>query len=1684
MARGIEREAPKMQKALRRIADANVGVGRSERDAAKAKREREKADLAILKVGKEIEDQTKKNNDLLENQRKLETDLRRAKSNRSAARRELKELKDILETKKFLHEANQRELADAKANRDAVKSVRAKPGEGSIKKAALNKMNAAIRDMAKRDAGEREDLADWSRDLASARAKLTEENKRATAAQTELNKAARESESGTKRITDLTDGLNKSKERTKSLDEAQVRSGEDVEQSIRRQRDALMAYNGALDESSKRHKKHGNEMNLVGRMLTDIPFVPGGRAGAVIGSGVVMIMASVAEAAVTASQAIAALPAVATAGGAALGTLALGAAGFGEALKNMGPNGNDPKQFALALQSLSPAAQQAALEIQALTRGPLKGLKDATQESLFAGVPEMLHNAAYTFMEPIKRLTGGLSASMNNMFGNALGQLASPEGMKSLENIINNIVTAFQRLEPAVAPFISAWTKIIETGSGFLPGFADAITNAAIAFNNFITKAQEDGSLQNFIQKGIDALVFLKDLFVEIGKRIFDTFGNKSPEEFRNTLNTTVDAVFSIINSIVGLSHVVNDLLGPIQRVADAIGGWERVIQVAAGAFVGFKLVGLGAATALATAFTGAGATAAGGFAGKLSTGLMGFGWAAVGAAIAIPILGALDNKVNEWISHKTGQQMPGQPGGAPERFFPQTFPIVGSWEDIIRRNFTDPDPNAGILQPGQGNPNQGILIAPGGAIVQPGQGGLKGSLPNRTSRVVSPPGVPGIGLPPGAPPFDPHDVPGVPGKEPSAADRRAELENQLANDPRFAVDPFAPIAGMPGISPQVGAGGPGGIEYRQPNPYEKGSYGTYVVDPQKVGRELNDVKVAAREWGDSQRDLAIVEGLRKENLATQLDVLQAQQARDDKEQSFIEARQNLVKAEQGTFDKINQGTKNLQDVQQQIGAKIDQDFGISKGLPGIFENLFKVIANMAMAPVIGALAGVTAVAGTAGPGTGLLGAFSPRKNLFGTLPSIIGGALPEGMVLGPDGYGVSADSSQASPAALSPGVAPNISGTAPQIFPRDQNLPGSKPQGLKAAIDFAKGASGKPHSPKAVGPNAWDCSGLVSDIYAVMTGKPYQGNERYFTTENFAEGGNFAELGFAPGFDPNSPLNVGVRPSTNGKAWGPGAHMTSTLDGVNVESGGEGTGSSGPNQVRYGGTALGAQDLPKQFHFVGLPGGAGAGTTGSPALTAGGSGMAGAVVAMAQAASGTKYKWGGSDLAAGLSDCSGAVSDLVELITQGQATGARLFNAGPNTRNDLTKLGAVEGAIPGALQIGWSNTHMRATLPNGVPFESGGSTNQGATYGGNAQGAAGMPNIMSIPVNGTAPMAGAYSPGSMASLAGGIPIPLPVTIVGAGGGGLPGLAPMGAPPGSPASGVGAGPLPGPGQGGLSPEQWNNIAGAEAGGNWSINSGNGYSGGLQFTPETWNANKPAGAPAEAWQATPEQQMAAGNSTLAAQGPGAWPATSAAHPDWFAPTSPGAPINIGSTGTSVTPALGRTYGEGRQPSEGFSIGGIAGMASGAAGAMPGMGMLAQIGIDEMNRAIQAGAQLAGIGVEGLMETFLPVESELADPARGWAGRILGAFAGVKPVAENVAGLLGGGTDQQGPQGPLTPEQVAAQKEQDHLGQGAGSPGPGNINVNIDNSKTPDIQSDVGVHQERANAAPGRVGMGAG
>nr|WP_221381672.1 transglycosylase family protein [Actinoplanes polyasparticus] len=69
---------------------------------------------------------------------------------------------------------------------------------------------------------------------------------------------------------------------------------------------------------------------------------------------------------------------------------------------------------------------------------------------------------------------------------------------------------------------------------------------------------------------------------------------------------------------------------------------------------------------------------------------------------------------------------------------------------------------------------------------------------------------------------------------------------------------------------------------------------------------------------------------------------------------------------------------------------------------------------------------------------------------------------------------------------------------------------------------------------------------------------------------------------------------------------------------------------------------------------------------------------------------------------------------------------------------------------------------------------------------------------------------------------------------------------------------------------------WDAIAKCESGGNWSINTGNGYYGGLQFSRSTWKAYGGTKYASTANKATKAEQIRIAEKVLKGQGIGAWP----------------------------------------------------------------------------------------------------------------------------------------------------------------------------------------------------------------
>lgn len=289
-----------------------------------------------------------------------------------------------------------------------------------------------------------------------------------------------------------------------------------------------------------------------------------------------------------------------------------------------------------------------------------------------------------------------------------------------------------------------------------------------------------------------------------------------------------------------------------------------------------------------------------------------------------------------------------------------QVPPGYGQWLD------KGGAPPPGITMPGAapGTPifdAQGRLLGADGKPFPGASSGPTPYIPGSQSQVagVAPPAPPG--------------APAAPGGAPSDLIMPDEHDPKGKKGPRLPVAPEVPYGAGFGEAPRPG---------ESAKQYEQ---------------EQNLLE--ARHKIDE--DVARLNQLEADNNATADDI---QKARN----KLLHDQSDLYKTEE-------RQTKGATEGLEQMGAKIDKDFGISKGLPGIAENLTKFLANLAMAPVMGALQGANAAIG--GPtygGKGLIGA-AALGGAFGSqfTPETLAaeGASPTGRgggglsaVLGPGG--------------------------------------------------------------------------------------------------------------------------------------------------------------------------------------------------------------------------------------------------------------------------------------------------------------------------------------------------------------------------------------------------------------------------------------------------------------------------------------------------------------------------------------------------------------------------------------------------------------------------------------------------------------------------------------------------------
>lgn len=203
------------------------------------------------------------------------------------------------------------------------------------------------------------------------------------------------------------------------------------------------------------------------------------------------------------APAVLALVPAATAAGGAIGALALGVKGLGDAFKYAG----DPKkveEFNAAMKALAPSARASVREVLAL-KPAFQNVQQATQQALFRGVAPLI--------EKMKPLLGVLKTAMvgfanvaNTALRSFLKFVASAPGMQL-------IAQAFKASQQATAPFVQSLLPLVQimlrltvAAAPALKLMADGFLSVVQRINGFIAAGVKSGSLTRTITGAMQAL--------------------------------------------------------------------------------------------------------------------------------------------------------------------------------------------------------------------------------------------------------------------------------------------------------------------------------------------------------------------------------------------------------------------------------------------------------------------------------------------------------------------------------------------------------------------------------------------------------------------------------------------------------------------------------------------------------------------------------------------------------------------------------------------------------------------------------------------------------------------------------------------------------------------------------------------------------------------------------------------------------------------------------------------------------------------------------------------------------------------------------------------------------------------------------------------------------------------------
>jgi hypothetical protein len=211
---------------------------------------------------------------------------------------------------------------------------------------------------------------------------------------------------------------------------------------------------------------------------------------------------------------LAAVPAGAVAGAAALGILDVALHNVGAAIS--AGLSDDAKKFAKATKDMGTETLGAVNAVVAF-RPELVKLQQAISNAFFVGFRADIQALAASELPTLRGQVIGISGEFGQMGQRVLEFVAQSQTVDVLRGALLALRATIDPITPSIQPILSIFRDLVAVGSIFLPSLTAGFDGAAQRAAAFVAQARQTGQLREFIQGGIDVLGQLGSVFGALG---------------------------------------------------------------------------------------------------------------------------------------------------------------------------------------------------------------------------------------------------------------------------------------------------------------------------------------------------------------------------------------------------------------------------------------------------------------------------------------------------------------------------------------------------------------------------------------------------------------------------------------------------------------------------------------------------------------------------------------------------------------------------------------------------------------------------------------------------------------------------------------------------------------------------------------------------------------------------------------------------------------------------------------------------------------------------------------------------------------------------------------------------------------------------------------------------------------